>query len=168
MFPLTAAEPVMLRDRISCLILPSSIGYLRLVPESNPTAAIFENRNAPLLPITTFRRRMVACFGIAFLTILAGVGIGLLGYRYLAGFSWVDSLLNACMILGGMGPVGALPNDGAKIFASFYALFSGLVFISVVALLIAPLAHRMLHRFHLAAEDVDSEELERSGSNEKN
>ncbi len=115
---------------------------------------MFEPRHKPVISAAAFRSRMFVCFAIACATVAVGVGIGVLGYRWLAGFSWVDSLLNACMILGGMGPVGELPNDGAKIFASCYALFSGLVFISVVALLIAPLAHRMLHRFHLAEEDV--------------
>lgn len=119
--------------------------------------AMFENRHSPLISAAAFRSRMIFCFVVAFVTVVVGVGIGVLGYRWLAGFSWVDSLLNACMILGGMGPVGELPNDAAKIFASFYALFSGLVFISLVALLIGPLAHRMLHRFHLAEEDVEDE-----------
>jgi len=62
--------------------------------------------------------------------------------------SWIDSLLNASMILGGMGPVDPLKTDCAKLFASFYALFSGLAFIGIVSVLLAPFVHRMLHRFH--------------------
>ncbi|PYI59807.1 MAG: hypothetical protein DMC59_04960 [Verrucomicrobia bacterium] len=62
--------------------------------------------------------------------------------------SWIDSLLNASMILGGMGPVDPLPTNAAKIFASCYALFSGLAFIGIVSVLLAPFVHRMLHRFH--------------------
>lgn len=91
-----------------------------------------------------------------------GVGIGVLGYHYFAGFTWIDSLLNACMILTGMGPVGKLPNDTARIFASLYALFSGLVFISIMAVVI-PVVHRILHKFHIAEEDfeeVDSKKEE--------
>lgn len=84
-----------------------------------------------------------------------GVGVGVLGYHFFAGFAWVDSLLNACMILTGMGPVGTLPTDGAKVFASAYALFSGLVFISVMAVMISPVMHRLLHKFHIAEEDFD-------------
>ena len=77
-----------------------------------------------------------------------GVGIGVLGYHWLARLSWIDSLLNASMILGGMGPVDPLKSDAAKIFASCYALFSGLAFIGIVSVLLAPFVHRMLHRFH--------------------
>ena len=77
-----------------------------------------------------------------------GLGMGILGYHYIAGLSWIDSLLNASMILGGMGPVDPLKTDCAKIFASFYALFSGLAFIGIVSVLLAPFVHRMLHRFH--------------------
>ena len=82
---------------------------------------------------------MAGCFGIAAGLIAVGLGMGVLGYRFLAGFTWIDALLNASMILTGMGPVGQLPDVGAKIFASLYALFSGLVFISVMALLVSPM-----------------------------
>ncbi|TDU81886.1 hypothetical protein EI77_01198 [Prosthecobacter fusiformis] len=87
---------------------------------------------------------------------LAGtaLAIGILGYRYIAEMSWVDSLLNASMILGGMGPMGELKSDAAKIFASAYALFSGLVFISVMGIVLAPAAHRALHLFHLDEDDT--------------
>ena len=77
-----------------------------------------------------------------------GLGIGVLGYHWLARLSWIDSLLNASMILGGMGPVDPLKSDAAKIFASCYALFSGLAFIGIVSVLLAPFVHRMLHRVH--------------------
>jgi hypothetical protein len=76
------------------------------------------------------------------------LGTGIVGYHYIAGLSWIDSLLNASMILGGMGPVDPLKTDGAKIFASFYALFSGLAFIGIVSVLLAPFVHRLLHRVH--------------------
>ena len=77
-----------------------------------------------------------------------GLGIGVLGYHWLAHLNWIDSLLNASMIPGGMGPVDPLRTDGAKIFASFYALFSGLAFIGIVSVLLAPFVHRLLHRVH--------------------
>jgi len=82
-----------------------------------------------------------------------GLGIGVAGYHWLAHLNWINSLLNASMILGGMGPVDPLPTNAAKLFASFYALFSGLAFIGIVSVLLAPFVHRMLHRFH--AEDRD-------------
>lgn len=87
---------------------------------------------------------------IAFVLIL-----GIVGYHYIAGFDWVQSLLEASMILGGMGPVKELPNDGAKIFASVYALFSGLIFIAIMGLVLAPVVHRILHKFHVDEKDVE-------------
>ena len=88
---------------------------------------------------------MAFAAGVAALSLLAGI----LGYHYIARQSWIDSLLNASMILGGMGPVGDLPSDAAKVFASIYALFSGLVFIGMLGMLLAPFVHRLMHRFHI-------------------
>jgi hypothetical protein len=82
----------------------------------------------------------------ALLVALSDAG-GTVGYRYF-GYRWIDAFLNASMLLGGMGPVGDLPNDGAKVFASLFALYSGLVFLVVAGLLLAPVFHRVLHRFH--------------------
>lgn len=70
----------------------------------------------------------------------------------LAGYRWIDAFLNACMLLGGMGPVGDLPNDASKLFASLFALYSGLVFLILAALLLTPVFHRVLHRFHWEAK----------------
>lgn len=75
------------------------------------------------------------------------------GYHYLENLPWLDSFLNASMILGGMGPVSDLKTDGGKLFAGSYALFSGLIFIVVAGMLFAPLVHRILHRFHFETED---------------
>jgi hypothetical protein len=85
---------------------------------------------------------------VALGVLVFGLGIGLIGYHYIAHLSWIDSLLNASMILGGMGPLNELKTDAAKIFASLYALFSGLAFVGIVSVLLAPFVHRMLHRFH--------------------
>lgn len=82
--------------------------------------------------------------------LLVVLGIGMAGYMGFARFSIVDAFLNAAMLLGGMGPVGDLPNNDAKIFAGCYALFAGLVFIGVVSVVIAPFAHRILHSLHVA------------------
>jgi len=75
--------------------------------------------------------------------------MGVAGYHWIAGLRWIDALLNAAMILGGMGPVDALKSDGAKLFASLYALYSGLTLIALMGILLTPIAHRVLHRFHL-------------------
>lgn len=116
---------------------------------------MFESRTEPLAPRHRFLGRIMKCFGLAVIVGLIALSIGVLGYHYIAMFGWVDSLLNASMILGGMGPVGELPTNGAKIFASFYALFSGVIFISVMGLVLAPAAHRALHLFHLDEQDID-------------
>ena len=81
--------------------------------------------------------------------IAVSLGAGVLGYHDIAHFTWIDSLLNASMILGGMGPVGNLESDAAKVFASMYALFSGIVFIAVLGMLLAPFVHRIMHKLHM-------------------
>jgi len=80
---------------------------------------------------------------------LISLGLGVMGYHYVSGLKWIDALLNASMILTGMGPVDTMVTTKAKLFASFYALFSGVVFLGVASVLVAPFAHRLLHRFHL-------------------
>ena len=109
---------------------------------------MYEHRNASLLSRAKFLRRVGGHFSLALLVIGVALGIGVFGYHWLGGLPWVDSLLNASMILGGMGPVDTLHSVAAKIFASFYALFSGLAFIGIAGLMLAPFAHRLLHRFH--------------------
>src|SRR4029077_13958139 len=108
-----------------------------------------EPRIAPLLSRAKFLRRVGRHFLASLFVIGFALGIGIAGYHWLAGLSWIDSLLNASMILGGMGPVDPLHSSAAKIFASFYALFSGLAFVGIASLMIAPFAHRLLHRFSL-------------------
>jgi hypothetical protein len=80
--------------------------------------------------------------------------LGIAGYHFIAGFNWVDSLLEASMILGGMGPVRELYRDSAKVFASIYALFSGVIFIALMGIILSPVVHRVLHKFHVDEEDV--------------
>ena len=113
---------------------------------------MYENRSEPLLTRAQFARRVLWHLAIAISAIAAALSIGVIGYHLLAGFGWVDSFLDASMILGGMGPVGELRSDGAKIFASLYALFSGLFFIAMLGLLLAPFLHRLAHRLHVDEE----------------
>jgi hypothetical protein len=105
---------------------------------------MYEPRNRPLLSGAKFARRVARHGLVALAAIAIALGIGVVGYHSLADLGWIDSLLNASMILGGMGPVDPLRSSAAKIFASCYALFSGLAFIGI-----ASLAHRLLHRFHV-------------------
>jgi len=81
--------------------------------------------------------------------VVPALAIGIAGYHWIDQLDWVDSLLEASMILGGMGPVNPLRNDGAKIFASAYALLSGLVLIGVMGIILTPITHRVLHKFHV-------------------
>jgi hypothetical protein len=122
---------------------------------------MYETLRDELLSRTQFALRVLWHFSAAILAAAIALLAGVLGYRYLGGLSWVDSLLNASMILGGMGPVDPLKTDAAKIFASFYALFSGLVFIGLLGLLLAPFIHRVLHKLHL-----ESVAEEQSGKDE--
>ena len=108
----------------------------------------FEHRSQPVLPLHHYVHRLMLHGAYGLVLLAVSLGIGIAGYHWLARFSWVDSLLNASMLLGGMGPVGDLPNDAAKIFASAYALYSGVVFLVLAGLLLAPVFHRVLHRFH--------------------
>src|SRR5437667_11372393 len=114
-----------------------------------------ERRSDPLAPTSIFVRRLLASLGIALSLIAVALSIGIAGYHILGRFSWIDSLLEASMILGGMGPVNELPNDAVKIFASAYALFSGLMFIAVMGVVLAPVVHRILHKFHVDESATD-------------
>lgn len=114
-------------------------------------------QHAPLLSVAEFAVRIARNAVVATALIIASLAIGVVGYHLTANLGWVDSLLNASMILTGMGPVDPLPSDTAKIFASIYALFSGVAFLTIVAVLMAPLVHRFLHRFHLELADEDDD-----------
>ncbi len=86
--------------------------------------------------------------------VFGSLGIGILGYHYFEGLGWLDALLDASMILSSMGPVHVPQTTAGKLFASFYALFSGVAFITIVGVLFAPVFHRFLHKFHL---DISAE-----------
>ncbi len=111
--------------------------------------AMDEYRAHPFLSRARFVRRVARHGLLALIVIAFALGVGIFGYHFIAHLGWTDSLLNASMILGGMGPVDLLHSKAAKIFASFYALFSGLAFVGIASLMVAPFAHRLLHRFHL-------------------
>ena len=114
---------------------------------------MFEQRKKPLLPRRAFYLRVARSFALALAITLVSLSIGMAGYHGFEGLSWLDAFLNAAMILAGMGPVGTLNSDAAKLFASAYALFSGVVFISVTGILLSPMFHLVLHRFHIEQRD---------------
>jgi len=115
---------------------------------------MFERKYEKLAPLSIFVRRMAVSVMLAGILIAIALSIGVMGYHWIAGFDYVDSFLEASMILGGMGPVNSLSTMGAKIFASVYALFSGLLFIAIMGILLTPITHRMLHRFHVDEDDL--------------
>jgi len=122
----------------------------------------FEQKHEKLAPMPVFIQRVLESLAMSMLLIGFCLFLGIAGYHWLAALGWIDSLLEASMILGGMGPVHELHTSTAKIFASLYALFSGVVFIGIMGLVLAPLAHRMLHSFHL-----DDKDLQTSGRRKK-
>lgn len=113
----------------------------------------FEHKNHQILPFKKFIFRVIKYFLFSIILIVFSLSIGTIGYHYYANISWVDAFYNASLILTGMGPVDLMPTDNAKLFASFYALFSGIAFLSTVAVIFAPIAHRLLHILHVKEED---------------
>jgi hypothetical protein len=112
----------------------------------------FEHRSQSLLPVRQFVLRVIRHVIVGLVLMFIALGIGMVGYHSLEGLSWLDSFLNASMILGGMGPVAELHNPAAKLFAGFYALFSGLAFIGVAGVIVLPIAHRLLHLLHVESK----------------
>jgi hypothetical protein len=111
-----------------------------------------EHRKQQLLPFHSFLGRMFRYGLLSASLVVFSIGLGMAGYHFFAGLSWLDSFYNACMILTGMGPVSVLTAPAAKLFSSFYALYSGIAFLSITAIVVAPLAHRVLHILHLEQE----------------
>ena len=118
---------------------------------------MYESYDEPLLSRTAFLGRVLRHVGIAVVALLISLSIGMAGYIGLAGLAPVDAFLNAAMILGGMGPVDPLTSDGAKVFAGFYALYCGTVFLVIAGLVLAPFLHRVLHRLNLDDDDDDAD-----------
>ena len=117
---------------------------------------MFEHRSSPLLPRQVFYRRVLNCFLLSQALVAVALGIGMAGYHFFENLGWVDAFENAAMILSGMGPVATLQTDAGKIFAGCYALFSGLMLITVTGIVLAPVVHRALHKFHLESGKKNS------------
>lgn len=114
----------------------------------------YEHRSQPILPRGLFLQRLFVHALVAAAVTSFSLCIGVFGYHFLAGLSWIDGFMNAAMILGGMGPVNELTTNIGKIFASLYALYSGVAFLGVSAVLMAPFAHRLLHRLHVEVSET--------------
>ena len=108
-----------------------------------------EYRGQPLAPRWLFFRRLATNVGIALVVVLVSLFVGMLGYRYFEGLSWLRCFGHAAMILGGMGPYSEPTTNGGKIFAGLYAIYCGLLLIGVTGLILAPVFHRVMHQLHL-------------------
>lgn len=113
----------------------------------------FEHKKKPLLESKFYFIRVVKYSTLAMFLLCFSVLIGVLGYHYYANLPWIDAFLNASMILTGMGPVDQMKTTNAKLFSSFYALYSGVAFLSASGVIIAPILHRLLHRMNIELED---------------
>lgn len=109
---------------------------------------MFEHKTKQPISNKAFLRRMLLWLGVTFLIFALSLGVGSFGYAYFEKMPVIDAFLNASMILGGMGPVDVLKTNGGKLFASFYAIYSGLFLVVVGGLLLVPIFHRVLHLFH--------------------
>ena len=114
---------------------------------------MYERHHTPPIPVGKFFLRMLVHVCVAQVVVAISLFIGMIGYRHYEHMSWLDAFLNSAMLLGGMGPVktDGLSEPG-KLFAGIYALYAGLVFIAVMGIMLAPVVHRVLHRFHWVQE----------------
>jgi hypothetical protein len=113
---------------------------------------MFEHRRQPLASRRLFYARVARSVAMAGAIMFGSLAVGMAGYHFLEKMPWLDAFVNAAMILSGMGPVGPVQTSAGKLFAGCYALFSGLAFIGAISIVIAPLFHRFIHRFHLEAD----------------
>jgi hypothetical protein len=117
-----------------------------------PDMGLYEHRDEEPLSQWRFLLRMVRHAGVAVVIVAGSLGFGMWGYHRFARFTWIDSFMNSAMLLGGMGPVGDVPTRSGKLFAGFFALYCGMVFLVLIATILTPVVHRVLHRFHWDAD----------------
>jgi hypothetical protein len=110
---------------------------------------MFEHHRQPLLSRRRFILRQLRFISIAAVIIAVSLAIGTWGYMHYAGFAAIDAFLNASMILSGMGPIGDLARPEGKLFASFFAIYSGVALLTIVAAVLAPFVHRLMHSLHI-------------------
>ena len=121
----------------------------KMAPKRNLFLPQYEHKSQPLASTSVYYRRVLSNLFKTLCILSASLMIGILGYKFLGPMSWIDALHNASMILSGMGPVVTIQTNVGKLFSSFYAIFSGVVFITSISILIAPTAHRFFHSMNL-------------------
>jgi hypothetical protein len=124
---------------------------------------LFERRHQPLASPEVFRRRLVRSGTVGLMMVTASLAVGMAGYGWCEGLGLLDSFLNAAMILSGMGPVFVPVTPAGKIFAGFYALYSGFAVLVIAAIAFSPVVHRVMHKFHLESDSDVEHDLGRTG-----
>ena len=125
-----------------------------------------ERRSQRLASSEVYRRRLAQSGAVGLVMVVVSLAAGMAGYAYFEGLGWIDSFLNAAMILSGMGPVHNPDTAGGKLFAGIYALYSGFAVLVIAAVIFAPAVHRMLHKFHLQTEE-DEERAQQDSEDSK-
>lgn len=120
-----------------------------------PISRLYESHDQPPLSRRAFFHRMLRHGGVVGILVAGSVILGTVGYHWLGDAAWIDAFLNACMLLGGMGPVGEIPSAAGKIFAALFALYAGLVFLISATILVTPVIHRVVHRMHWDAAHAE-------------
>ncbi len=123
---------------------------------------MYEHRFQPMLPRAAFLKRLSKHALVSAAIVFGSLLLGVLGYHFLGRLAWIDALVNASMLLGGMGPVDTLTTIAGKLFASFYALYSGIIFLLAAGIIFAPVFHRLLHHFHLESGSGASDDTSES------
>lgn len=126
--------------------------FIAMSKITHHSSSHFEHKRQSLAPVSVFIMRLLRYSLFALALIAVSAGIGTVGYHFLSNLGWVDSFYMACMILTGMGPTVDMDSDTAKIFSSFYALYSGVIFLGITAVFLAPVVHRLLHILHVEDE----------------
>jgi hypothetical protein len=127
----------------------------RRTPKKKPGPG-YERASDPLAPRSAFFARLTNNLKLGLCLVLGSLAVGILGYHFIGGLAWIDAFVDASMILSGMGPVNQMTGTGGKLFAGVYALYSGFALLATAGVVMAPILHRFLHRFHL--EDEADEE----------
>ena len=115
---------------------------------------MFEHRKQALLPRREFIRRLGWSVTAGVVLIACSLSVGMIGYHWLGGLTWIDAFLDSAMILSGMGPLSPLHGDAAKLFAGCYAIYCGIALIATTGVMLAPVIHRALHKFHLEDDSL--------------
>jgi len=113
---------------------------------------MYEHRSEPLLPFRAFLRRLATSAALGFAIVAVSLLIGMVGYRFMVGLSWIDAFLNAAMLLGRMGPIDPPKTAAGKLFSGLYALYCGFAVLGIAGVIFAPVFHRFLHHFHLEGD----------------